>query len=207
MLKNSAHRRKHQLKKSKRKIRIGFTLVELLVVIAIIAVISAAIILVVNPIELLRRSRDSTRLHDLTNITKAINIALQDSTVATVNFLCAQSGSYPCGGGAPAGNLSGRSNVGTRVASGTGWVKINLTSSVVATLSTLPVDPTNDATYHYTYCANNDNWEINTVLESNQSKNKMATDGGDQNATDTTGRYEVGTSLTLITSTGSPCSF
>lgn len=42
----------------------GFTLIELLVVIAIIAIIASVINVILNPPELLKRSRDSIRLTD-----------------------------------------------------------------------------------------------------------------------------------------------
>ena len=45
------------------------------------------------------------------------------------------------------------------------------------------------------------------TFESEQQKGKMANDGGDQNATDTTGRFEVGSNLTLINVAGTPCAF
>ena len=43
----------------------GFTLIELLVVIAILAVLATAVVLVLNPAELLKQGRDSTRISDL----------------------------------------------------------------------------------------------------------------------------------------------
>ncbi|KKW47096.1 MAG: hypothetical protein UY99_C0042G0007, partial [Parcubacteria group bacterium GW2011_GWA1_59_11] len=42
--------------------RSSFTLIELLVVIAIVAILSAVVIITLNPAELLKQSRDSNRL-------------------------------------------------------------------------------------------------------------------------------------------------
>lgn len=178
----------------------GFTLVELLVVIAIIAILAAVVVLIINPLEFTRRGRDAARLSDLANLQNAINVAVQESTGSgAVAVLCSLAGSYPC---------SGKSNVDGRVSNGTGWVKTNLSSQASVSVPTLPVDPiANSAVYHYTYCANNDAWEINTVLESDQQKSKMANDGGNENATDTTGRYEVGSNLTLIAASGGSCTY
>ncbi len=44
--------------------RESFTLIELLVVIAILAVLATAVVLVLNPSQLLAQGRDSTRLSD-----------------------------------------------------------------------------------------------------------------------------------------------
>lgn len=176
----------------------GFTLVELLVVIAIIAVLAAVVVLIINPLELTRRSRDAARLTDLANLQQAINIAVQEATTSGAAILCNSTGAYPC---------EGRSHTGTRASNGSGWVKVDLGAQKSVSLPTLPIDPINNGTYHYTYCADNDSWEINTVLESDQLKGKMGNDGGNENATDVTGRYEVGSDLTLIAASGGSCTY
>lgn len=58
---------------SRAKIR-GFTLLELLIVIAILAIISIALILVLNPAETLRKSRDTQRISDLSTLKTALGI-------------------------------------------------------------------------------------------------------------------------------------
>src|SRR3989344_105627 len=189
--------------KTARKTTRGFTLVELLVVIAIVGILAAVVVLIINPLELTRRGRDAARLSDLSNLQNAINVAVQEATDSGEAILCEgdPDGAYPCKGAShPVGSS-------TRLADGTGWVLVNLGGQKSVSVPTLPVDPTNDASYHYTYCADNDAWEINAVLESDQQKPKMAADGGDENATDTTGRYEVGSNLTLINASGTPCPF
>lgn len=178
----------------------GFTLVELLVVIAIVAILAAVVVLIINPLELTRRGRDAARLSDLSNLQNAINVAVQEATDSGSTILC-NGNTYPCT------EKTTPLLSSSRAANGTGWVKVNLGSNKSVSVPTLPVDPTNDSTYHYTYCADNDAWEIDSVLESDQQKPKMANDGGDQNATDTTGRYEVGSNLTLINAAGSPCAY
>lgn len=172
----------------------GFTLVELLVVIAIIAILAAVVVLIINPLELTRRGRDAARLTDLANLQSAINVAVQESTGSgAVTVLCSTSGSYPC---------NGSSNTGTRASDGTGWVKVNLSSQKSVSVPTLPIDPVNSVAYHYTYCAASDAWEINTVLESDQQKGKMTTDGGNEND-----KYEVGSNLTLVAASGGSCTY
>lgn len=180
---------------------LGFTLVELLVVIAIIAILAAVVVLIINPLELTRRGRDSARFTDLANLQQAINVAVQESTASGSQILCS-GGSYPCGGSAG----SGQSNVGTRASNGTGWVKVNLGSQQAVSVPTLPVDPTNNATHHYTYCADNpagtDAWEIDGHLESQQQLGKEGIDGGNDPAL-----YEVGSNLTLIAPSGGSCAY
>ncbi len=177
----------------------GFTLVELLVVIAIIAILAAVVVLIINPLELTRRGRDSARLTDLANLQQAINVAVQESSQSGSQILC-DGAAYPCTGkstdAAPA----------SRASNGTGWVKTNLGAQQSVSVPTLPIDPTNTTTYHYTYCADSvggvDAWEIDAKLESAQQSPKMATDGGNDNAL-----YEVGSNLNLIAVSGGSCTF
>ncbi len=177
------------------QVKSGFTLVELLVVIAIIAILAAVVVLIINPIELTRRGRDAARLTDLANLQSAINVAVQESTASgSVAILCIGSSTTPV-------VCTGKSNVASRTANGSGWVKVNLSAQTSVSVSTLPVDPINDAINHYTYCSDGNSWEINAVLESDQQKGKMSKDGGDEDT-----RYEVGSSLAMITASGS-CSY
>lgn len=175
----------------------GFTLVELLVVIAIIGVLAAVVVLVINPLELTRRSRDAARLTDFANLQQAINVAAQESTQSGGQVLC-NGAAYPCGGSASEGS----SNTGTRASSGAGWVKVNLGAQQSVSVPTLPIDPLNDGTYHYTYCANNDQWELSAKLESQQQVGKMSADGGNDPVL-----YEVGSNLTLIAPSGGSCAY
>ncbi|MCL4367060.1 prepilin-type N-terminal cleavage/methylation domain-containing protein [Patescibacteria group bacterium] len=180
----------------------GFTLVELLVVIAIIAILAAVVVLIINPLELTRRSRDAARLTDLANLQQAINVAVQEATASGGQILCGTSGSnYTCVG------HSDDTDANVRNSNGSGWVKVNLSLQKSVSIPTLPADPTNSTDYHYTYCASDtvgstDSWEIDTALESDQQKGKMATDGGDQDTL-----YEVGSNLNLITAAGTPCAY
>lgn len=175
----------------------GFTLVELLVVIAIIAILAAVVVLIINPLELTRRGRDAARLTDLANLQQAINVAVQEATDSADEILCVGT------------DCEGNSlEAGARVADGTGWVKVDLLSAQTAvSVPTLPADPTNNAAYHYQYCSDEQGWEINAALESEQQRPKMGTDGGTDNDTSFagTGRYEVGSDLSLIQPSGGTC--
>lgn len=201
ILKYTAHRNYLKVQ----QIAKGFTLVELLVVIAIIAILAAVVVLIINPLELTRRSRDATRLSDVANLQTAINVAAQESTNSGTDILCV--------GGLTSGYCEGRSNTGTRSSNGTGWVKVNLSSQQSVSVPTLPADPLNDGTYHYTYCSNGSTWEINAKLESQQQLPKMRDDGGpdavhnDITGTSPTGLYENGSDLALIAPSGGGCTY
>jgi len=56
----------------------GFTVVELVVVISIIGVLSSAVILIINPAELLKRARDSRRKQDLQLIANYLSLYIQE---------------------------------------------------------------------------------------------------------------------------------
>lgn len=174
----------------------GFTLVELLVVIAIIAILAAVVVLIINPIELTKRGRDATRLADLSNLQQAINVAVQEATGSAAQLLCV--------GGLTNGACTGDSYPSTaasRSSNGTGWVKVNLSTQNSVSVPTLPQDPINDATYHYTYKSDGNAWEINARLESVQYQSKAENDGGNNNTPGTGASaplYEVGSNLTLM---------
>ncbi len=174
----------------------GFTLVELLVVIAIIAILAAVVVLIINPLELTRRGRDAARLSDLANLQNAINVSLPEATGSSVvGILCNGADTYA--------DCTGKSDTGKRDADGTGWVKVNLTAAKGSvSVPVLPADPVNSTVSHYTYCADKDAWEIDAKLESEQQKNKMTTDGGEDNAL-----YEVGSNLALIAPEGGSCTY
>lgn len=191
--------------KTARKQFKGFTLVELLVVIAIVAILAAVVVLIINPLELTRRGRDAARLSDLSNLQNAINVAVQEATDSGEAILCEgdPDGEYPCT------EASYPLGANTRESDGDGWVKADLSGSKSVSVPTLPVDPTNNADHHYTYCANDDAWEIDAKLESEQQRPKMGADGGNENdiELDEDGRFEVGSDLLLIAATGGICTY
>lgn len=175
----------------------GFTLVELLIVIAIIAILAAIAILIVNPIELTKRSRDAARLADMTSLQQAINVAVQEAAVPAT-LLCngSVSASFYCTGKSTDANAT--------KANGDGWVKVNLSGQQSVSVPALPMDQGNTATYHYLYCGyapatGTPTWEINAVLESALYSDKMTKDGGDDDT-----KYEVGSKLTTVTATDCP---
>src|SRR5690242_8555993 len=59
--------------------RKGFTLIELLVTVATIGILATAVVLVLNPPELLRQSRDSSRVASLSSLNKAVSTYYADA--------------------------------------------------------------------------------------------------------------------------------
>lgn len=170
----------------------GFTVIELLVAVLVIGVLAVITWVFINPPEVAKRTRDAARLINLADFKQAINASVTEAT-SSANLALCQGTPYPC---------QGSSNQGSSAANGTGWLKMNLAAQKSVNMSTLLTDPINDGTYHYSFCANGDQWEISAKLESDTEKARMDSDSGnDENL------YEVGTNLNLITPNGGSCTY
>lgn len=71
----------------------GFTLLELLIVITILSILTLVVVLFINPVELLKKSRDVQRMSDLATMKTAIVLYLQDRSTNSLG------GSSYCGTG------------------------------------------------------------------------------------------------------------
>lgn len=125
--------------------------IYILACLGIIAVIilPAVVVLMINPLELTRKSRDAVRLSDLANMSQLINQAQ-----AIGKPLCSNNLTY----------CEGRSDKNDWAVSG---------------ISKLPVDPTNKDGFSYRYCSDGLGWEIETKLESQNLASKAVSDNGD----------------------------
>ncbi|MDO8686637.1 MAG: prepilin-type N-terminal cleavage/methylation domain-containing protein [Candidatus Berkelbacteria bacterium] len=161
----------------------GFTLIELLIVIAIIAILAIIIIVAINPAAMLQKSRDSQRFSDVTSLATAVNLYLADNKeIATL--------------GGPFLSTDGLNDNARKLNDGTGWITgldfTTVTSG--APLAALPLDPVNDATYHYVFGVSAQNtYEIMVAFEHSDNTPKHSADGGNS-----AGYYEVGTDLTTL---------
>ena len=165
---------------SKLKTKKGFTLIELLIVIGIISILATAVVLVLNPAQLLAQARDATRISDLGSLKSAIGLYLATATSPTVGETARGTISLTCWFGASCAGACAEINATTTVAGG-GWVGIDLTGTTGgSSLSALPLDPSQTATYQYTYDGNNTDktFELNANLESTKYSGLEATDGG-----------------------------
>ena len=158
----------------------GFTLLELLIVITILAILTLVVVLFINPVEMLRKSRDVQRMSDLATTQSAIVLFLQDKTSntmgasgggpASISTPCWNSGSATAatstqwlsiGGGIGfTGYASSSSDLYTKN-DGTGWVPINFASVAASSsppIAKLPIDPTSTkaSSLYYRYaCVGN----------------------------------------------------
>jgi len=190
----------------------GFTLIELLIVIAIIAILAAIVIIAINPAEVGKEARDAKRMQDLDSLVSAINLYLTEVTYPNLCFSgrgCAAGGT--CTASTSAATIFGGSSpvvcsatVTTTTIDGTGWIDVQFSASTIGALNSLPLDPTNNASYTYAYKATTSpslNFEIDTRLESVKYRDNMRTDGGNRNTctnyTENTCWYEKGTKLDL----------
>ncbi len=190
----------------------GFTLIELLIVIGILAILAVAVVLVLNPAELLAQARDSQRISDLSSVKSAIALYLSTASspavaagpTCTINDTAAdgcpgataEDGPFGTGAGA-----ADETSDATTEVDGNGWVKVDLTGATGGSpLSALPTDPTNTGKYYYAYKgdATNKTFELDARLESTKYRGQMTSDGGSHNTCPSTYTedecfYEVGT--------------
>jgi len=169
------------------KRRDSFTLIELLVVLAIVAILSVVVILTLNPAELIKQSRDSTRLSDLSTLNTALGIYNTDvaggfmgtSSIVYVSIpdtspTCTNLGLPTLPGGWTYNCVTSTS---TRLTNGLGWIPVNLSSiSFGSPLSSLPLDPVNTTSSgnYYTYVPGG-SFQLSSRFESDKYKPQAAT--------------------------------
>lgn len=180
----------------------GFTLIELLIVIAILAILATAVVLVLNPAQILAQARDSQRISDLNSVKSAIALYLATADSPTLTAVVRETASSTTG--CPFADCTGIVISSSSVVTGTGWVNgPDLTqTSGGSPLGALPIDPTNNGTYFYGYRGDTDEtFKLAGRLESTKYRGQMSSDGGNKNTCDTyteaTCFYETGTDLAL----------
>lgn len=195
-----AHPRKRNFSKR------GFTLIELLIVIAILGILTGAVVVALNPAELLKQARDAERFADLGVLNKALALYQADSQTslgsATTTYVsipdtsptCANLGlpTLPSGYGYACATSANLQKI-----DGTGWVPINLGSlSFYSPLGKLPIDPVNTTSsgQFYTYTPGG-SWELTSAVESTKYRGIDRISGKDGG--DSYNSFEIGTNLAL----------
>ncbi len=196
----------------------GFTLIELLVVIGILAILATATALILNPAELLKQSRDSTRIADMASLSSAIDLYVTDRKDATL-------GASRCTNLDTAGAAGTKSALGTptactvpsgaalRLTDGTGWVSVNLGQiSGGSPVSRLPIDPITGTSANasancgaagagcfYQFIGDNTTkkYELDSAMESAKFANTGSADVESTDGGDNANAYEVGPNLVL----------
>ena len=166
----------------------GFTLLELLVVISILAILSAVTVVVLNPAELLRRSRDAQRLNDLAAITSAVSFFMVETSSPSLGPTCSATHIYPSiesGFGTTNLTFTTTSAANAGLVDGTGWIRVNLSSlNVGSPLPAFPIDPTNNAaatpSQFYAYACQSSPlaFQLTVNMESTTYQTREGTDGG-----------------------------
>lgn len=192
----------------------GFTLIELLIVIGILAILSTAMVLVINPAELLRRSRDTQRLSDLSTLKTAIGYYLVN---VSTPYIGGTSTNDTCVGGTTptlwatvfgvsAGTFtSSYSTTSVSKIDGSGWVPIDFADLTGGSpIGSLPLDPSNTSatstpSLYYTYVCNKDNltFEMTANMESDYYEKGGTNDVESKDGGDIDTLYESGTELTI----------
>lgn len=193
------------------KTKKGFTLIELLIVIGILAILSSAVVIVLNPAQLLAQARDTQRISDLATLQNSLSYYLTTTSV-TANYMASGGVGNTCGTNwwatiagtvspfAIANGVGNQSAQVSRVVTGLGWVPVNLgTSSGGAPLGALPSDPTNTTTYFYAYSCNEagKTFKLASHMESTIYKNGGTKDVESKDGGTNADFYEAGNSMTL----------
>jgi hypothetical protein len=163
--------------------------------------LAVAVTLILNPAELVRQGRDSTRMSDLATLNNAVSLYLADRH--EVEF--SETANCTFGTTAPGGVTSSCTENASTTVDGTGWVDINFTKmSTGSPLSRLPIDPVNDDTYYYAFdtVKADSTFEINANMESVRYSKDAGDSAGEDDVESTDGGnndtwYEVGNSPDL----------
>jgi len=148
----------------------GFTLLELLIVIAILAILSVTLVLVLNPAETLKKSRDTQRMSDLSQIKTAIGLYLTNTASPILdgvdNSACKTGSAWAAGNkifysypsDTPGAAITDATldsaaaypaaaqvtNANLSLTNGNGWLPVNLSGLATGSpISNFPVDPVN----------------------------------------------------------------
>jgi prepilin-type N-terminal cleavage/methylation domain-containing protein len=166
----------------------GFTLLELLLVIGILGIMGGITVVVINPGELLKEARDTTRLADLRSVNTALftyttqkgepggnpnylYISLPDATATCNTFLASLPTlpfpyEYRCS-----------TSADYRKTDGTGWIPVAFSSIPGGSpIPTLPVDPVNAGTSYYTYMSGG-SYEVTALFEAERHDAAIDDDG------------------------------
>lgn len=180
----------------------GFSLIEVLIVLGLMIFLFSSFFYLWNTSQVFKKGRDSRRINDLQTLDAAIKNLLatqSDLNMGEENIIYTSlpDSSSTCGNYALnkiSSPFSYRCQaVGDYLkTNGQGWLPINFASSSVLVLSSLPVDPLNNADYFYAYQVKNGRYKLTARFEDKSFIEKMVFDGGLEPTL-----YEVGSDLRM----------
>lgn len=154
----------------------GYSLISVLVAFAIFLFLIGAVSLVVSPSEIRQRARDEKRLSDMATLENIINeYKIDNGRYPDDANMLRESTALPSG------------NIGPLFSVTDGWIDENFSAYV----NRLPIDPDNNASYHYYYQHNGYTYELNARLE--YYADYAENDGGNNPLL-----YELGDDLTIL---------
>jgi len=168
----------------------AFTLIELLMVVGVLAVISAVVVLVLNPEQLISQGRDSRRVSDMDILSRAVELSevfggsINNAQANTVyvslpdtdsDDLCNEYSLPSLLSGWEYNCLAPSSDL--RKVDGTGWLPIDFTPipNSKIPLSALPIDPVNNQSNFYAFT---DDGALAVKLNSDKYVSFAEDDGG-----------------------------
>lgn len=188
----------------------GFTLIELLIVVGITVVLATVVVMTLNPVEILKQSRDAKRLSEIESIDGAIEFSFSQNLSLNIGapniiYISLPDTDPTCGGYPDLPRLDTvswsyrcASPENYRNIDSTGWLPINFASLPTSPFTSLPVDPVNDDSrgLYYAYVTGG-SWELNVQLESLKYNFGGAADVDSNDGGDTIVLYETGNNLRL----------
>jgi type II secretory pathway pseudopilin PulG len=168
----------------------SFTLLETIIVLILIAVLITILIIILKPSAILSSVRDNQRILNLMQFNQAIRLALLEPDIIlaspyTIHLSLKDTNSdcssYPNLPTLPS-NWSYKCSNNPKKTDGTGWLPIKFSSSTIAKITNLAVDPLNKEPYYYTYTASSTKalYELTTYLESSKNKGTGSISGKDE---------------------------
>jgi len=183
----------------------AFTLVEILMVIAVLSIIAVVVLMIINPLQLMRQSRDGNRIAELQAVNKALlyfqgagGLSMGDHNVVYISLPSDQADCSDLGLPSPGAGYTYACKPSStyRNTDGTGWIPVDFTAyqgTLGNMFSNLPIDPINTVSGSYFYSYINGSWALSTTLESEKYLESLAVnDGG---TVDT--KFEIGNNLAL----------
>ncbi|MEK7094357.1 MAG: hypothetical protein AAB903_03400, partial [Patescibacteria group bacterium] len=173
------------------------------------AVLSVVVVLTLNPAELLRQARDSTRISDMSSLNSALSLLLADGGVFAMGPGCFAATSTPSASCGSIGFQSLTPAISSTLiivtsARGTtgdnGWMQgVNFGAiSSGAPFGILPVDPTNNTSYFYGFAVGSSStYKLNSRMESTKYSGSGSSAVGVNDGGTSTSTYEVGNTLSL----------